>query len=42
MNICLTRNGDAKDHGRYIKEEYQTLLGVQTIFIWALVELIVL
>jgi hypothetical protein len=42
MNICLTRNGDVKDHGRYIKEEYLTLPGVQTTFIWAHVELIVL
>ena len=34
MKICLTRNGDAKDHGRYIKEVYLILLGVQTTFIW--------
>ncbi len=37
MKIAHTKNGDAKDHGRFTKVEYQILLGAQTIFISALV-----
>lgn len=40
MTIAHTRNGDAKDHGRFTKMEYQILLGALTTFIWAPVGLI--